>query len=114
MRYYQPQGHFRLFTTQFRESVPNNQDCQTPSLSKQPIFQTTRLSHNIDSQKSDIKKKLKQTGQNSPHGSPRSWGKQNKPNLKSGRANPLLVEEEQSIRLQPRRPAPPRTPAAGW
>ena len=56
MRYYQPQGHFRLFTTQFRESAPNNQDCQTPSLSRQPIFQTAGLSQNLDSQKNDIHK----------------------------------------------------------
>ena len=40
MRYHQTQGYFRHFTTQFRESTQNNQDCQTPSLSIQAILHT--------------------------------------------------------------------------
>ena len=56
MRYHQPQGHFRHFATQLRESTQNNQDCQTPSLFRQPILQTARLSQNPDSQKSEVQK----------------------------------------------------------
>jgi len=56
MRYHQLQGHFRQFTTQLRESTQNNQDCQTPSLFRQPILQTTGLSQNPDSQKSETQK----------------------------------------------------------
>jgi len=55
-RYHQPQGHFRYFTTQLRESTQNNQNYQTPSLSSQPILQTTGLSQNPDSQKSEVQK----------------------------------------------------------
>ena len=56
MRYHQPRGHFRHFTTQLRESTQNNQDCQTPSLSRQSILQTAGLSQNSDSQKSEVQK----------------------------------------------------------
>jgi len=56
MRYHQPQGYFRLYTTQLRESAQNNQDCQTPSLFRQPILQTAGLSQNPDSQKSEVQK----------------------------------------------------------
>ena len=61
MRYHQPQGYFRHFTTQLRESDQNNQECQTPSLFRQPILQTADLSQNPDSQKSEVQKKRKQT-----------------------------------------------------
>ena len=56
MRYHQTQGYFRHFTTQFRESTQNNQDCQTPCLSRQPILQTAGLSHKLDSQRSKVQK----------------------------------------------------------
>ena len=62
MRYHQPQGHFRYFTTQLRESDQNYQDCQTPSLSRQSILQAAGLSQNPDSKKSKMQKKRKQTG----------------------------------------------------
>ena len=58
MRYHRPQGHFRHFTTQLRESNQNNQDCQTPSLFRQPILQAAGLSQNPDSQKSGNKQGL--------------------------------------------------------
>jgi hypothetical protein len=53
MRYHQPQEHLRHFTAQLRQSIQNNQDCQTPSLSRQPILQTAGLSQNLASQKSE-------------------------------------------------------------
>ena len=56
MRCHQPQEHFRHFTTQLRESTQNNQDCQIPSLFRQPILQTARLSQNPDSQKNEVQK----------------------------------------------------------
>ena len=56
MRYHEPQWHFKHFTTQLRESTQNNQDCQTPSLSRQLILQTATLSQNSDSQKNEIQK----------------------------------------------------------
>ena len=56
MRYHQTQGYFRHFTTQFRESTQNNQDCQTPCLSRQSILQVAGLSQNPDFQKSEIQK----------------------------------------------------------
>ena len=63
IRYHQPRGHFRHFTTQLRESGQNNQDCQTPSLSRQPILQAAGLSQNHDSQKSEIQKSENKQGQ---------------------------------------------------
>ena len=54
MRYYEPQGHFRHFIIQLRESASNNQDCQTPGLFRQSILQTADLSQNRDSHKSQI------------------------------------------------------------
>ena len=56
MRYHQPQGYFRHFTTQLRESGQNNQDCQTPSLSRQSILQAASLSQNLNSQRSKVQK----------------------------------------------------------
>jgi len=56
MRYHQPQRYFRHFTTQVRESTQNNQDCQTPSLSRQLILQTAGLSQNLNSQRSKVQK----------------------------------------------------------
>ena len=62
MRYHQPQGHFRHSTSQLRESTQNNQDCQTPSLSRQPILQTAGLSQNPDFQKNEIQKSENKPG----------------------------------------------------
>ena len=57
MRYHQPQGYKKCFTTQLRESTQNNQDCQTLCLFRQPILQAADLSQNPDSQKSEIQRK---------------------------------------------------------
>ena len=66
MRYYQPQGHFRHFTTQIRESNQNYQDCQTPSLSRQSILQPAGLSQNPDSQKKQDAEKAETNRANNP------------------------------------------------
>ena len=68
MRYHQPQGYFRLYTTQLRESAQNNQDCQIPSLFRQPILQTARLSQNPDCQKSGVQKSGNKQAQRCPRG----------------------------------------------
>ena len=66
MRYHQPQGHFRHFTTQLRESTQNNQDWQTSSLFKQLILQISSLSQNLNSQKNEIQNNGNKPGHTRP------------------------------------------------